>query len=304
MITQLVCKVCNRRTEVIEEVSFLQTKIRRKLKCGHSQIVQKLAVQSEEQILRESLKKIESLEGDKAFEHQIDAAIFTLLKANGRVCIFDEVGVGKTIETIISVLSRKDKMLPCIIVCKSVAKMNWLKHWVLWSQELGQIITGSTEKWHDIFPIHILSYEMLRRILDNGTDNNHKAIIERAKTIVIDESHLAKNDTAQRTVAIKKLCEGKPFVFALSGTQVENQAGGLFPIFNIICPDRFHNRDGFLHRYWEMYRDGWSWKIGRMIYPKKLKEDTEDFVIRRKMDDVLPNLPQVRKNNIFVELGD
>src|SRR3990167_1946338 len=304
MITQYTCPICNKRTEVLEETPFLSSKIRRKLKCGHSQIIEKVAVQFEEEKIKQWLENYESLEGEKPFQHQKDCVLFSLLTAQGRICIFDEVGVGKTIETILPISFQKKKMLPAIVVCKSVAKVNWMKHWLNCGETFSQVISNGSERWHEKYPVHIISYELLRRVTDNGAENNQKPILERAKTIVLDESHLIKNDVSGRTKTVKNLCEGKPFVFALSGTQVENTASELFPVFNIVRSDKFHNRDGFLHRYFEMYRDGWTWKPGRLLYPVQFKKDTEDFVIRRKMDDVLPNLPEVRKNNIFVELGD
>src|SRR3990167_11323976 len=304
MITDYNCPICNKKTEVVEETPFLSSKIRRKLKCGHSQIIEKVAAQFEEEKIKQWLENYESLEGEKPFQHQKDCVLFSLLTAQGRICIFDEVGVGKTIETILPISFQKKKMLPAIVVCKSVAKVNWMKHWLNWGETFSQVISNGSERWHEKYPVHIISYELLRRVTDNGAENNHQPILERAKTIVLDESHLIKNDVSGRTKAIKTLCKDKPFVFALSGTQIENVASELFPVFNIVRPDRYHNRDGFLHKYFEMYRDGWSWKVGRMNNVQGFKHDTEDFVIRRKMDEVLPNLPDVQKNNIFVELGN
>ena len=304
MITQLICPTCNKRTELLSEKMIGTGTISQKLKCGHNQFIKKLSKDSEEDTLKKACSEIISLEGDKLFQHQIDCTLFTLLKANGRICIFDEVGVGKTVETIIPIVLRKKEMLPALVICKSIAKMNWLKHWLSWGEVFSQIITSSKDRWFEKFPVHIISYEMLRRITEGKNGNNYKVVLDSKKTIIADESHLIKNDTSGRTKCIKKVCEGKKFVFMLSGTQVENVSSELFPVFNIVRPDRFHNRDRFLRDYWDVYRDGWSWKVGKLLYPENFKQDTEDFVIRRKMDDVLPNLPPVRRNNLFVELGD
>ena len=93
MITQFICPICQKRTEVLSETTFLSSKTRRKLKCGHSQIFEKIVVASEEDRIKEWLEKYESLEGEKPFLHQKEAVLFSLLTAQGRVCIFDEVGV-------------------------------------------------------------------------------------------------------------------------------------------------------------------------------------------------------------------
>jgi len=130
MITNFTCPICNKKTEVISETPFLSSKTRRKLKCGHSQIIEKVVVQSEEEKILAWLESYESLEGEKPFQHQKDCVLFSLITAQGRVCIFDEVGVGKTIETILPLAYRKKQMLPAIVVCKSVAKVNWMKHWL------------------------------------------------------------------------------------------------------------------------------------------------------------------------------
>src|SRR3990167_9566649 len=116
MITKFTCPICNKRTEVLSETERIGA----------------------------WLESYQSLEGETPFQHQKDCVLFSLLIAQGRVCIFDEVGVGKTIETILPISFQKKKMLPAIVVCKSVAKVNWMKHWLNWGETFSQVISKMT----------------------------------------------------------------------------------------------------------------------------------------------------------------
>lgn len=218
-----------------------------------------------------------------------------------------------TIQAIGALRFHKDKLLPSIVICKSIAKYNWLKEILNWlnGEVVPQIITTSSETWFEDFPVHIISYDMVRIHTslekdDSQTSRTKKVrpdvekIMNRAKSIIIDECHYIKNDVSQRTVALKQLCKNKPYIIALSGTPIKNNAGEYFPILNILHPEMFNNRASFLRIYCDSFWNGFTWKTGGLANPKDFKEKTKNFILRREMDDVLPDLPPVRRNNSFV----
>lgn len=300
MITQYHCPTCKKRTDVLEEKPILSSMISRRLKCGHSEIVKKLSSSTNGHSSLDNLTSFTSISGKKLFPYQIRGIKF-VEEANGRAGIFDEMGLGKTVQAIMAVREKQDRMLPCIVICKSIAKYNWMKHWLDWGELFSQVVTAINETWHEKFPIHIVSYELLRAA--DAENKSYQKIKERVKTVIIDETHLMKNDLAKRTKVVKKLAENAEYVIGLSGTPFKNQGGELFSILNTLRPDRFHNKERYLYNYWDVYRGGSGYHVGGLKYPERFKEDTKDFIIRRTMDEVLPDLPPIRRNHIFVELG-
>lgn len=310
MITILKCPTCNKTADVIESKLISNKLILEKYKCGHNKIIKVIEeVKSNKPLLK-------SLTGSETFPFQ-DIGINFAIKNGSRVLIADEMGLGKTIQAIGTIKLQREKLLPAIVICKSIAKYNWLREFLNWlnAGAIPQIIETSSDTWYESFPIHICSYDMIRIHLTSKKEERVRGkikkipldvekIFNRANCIVLDECHYIKNDTAQRTVAIKTLCKSKSHIIALSGTPIKNNAGEYFPVLNILHPGRFNNKTLFLTSYCDSMWNGYTYKTGGLKNPEYFKSKTEDFIIRREMADVLPDLPEVRRNNSFVIMSD
>lgn len=133
-------------------------------------------------------------------------------------------------------------------------------------------------------------------------------MIERCKTIIIDESHLIKNPESQRSKAVKVICSRVPHVIGMSGTLIKNNATELFQILNIVKPEKFWRFQSFCQNYvrFEYVKTaiGWSQKYTGLKDPESFKWMTRDYMIRRTTDEVLPELPKLFKQQKYVELDD
>ena len=321
MITKFNCKTCGKVTEVIGTEDTGNAKYKKELfKCGHFRIIKQQEVT--EVKIDENKALIQAMTGEETFKYQ-DIGIQFGEKANGSWLCADEMGLGKTIQALGYIKLHRKEALPCIIICKSIAKYNWFKETLRWINAgiIPQEIKASKDKWFATSQIHIVSYDIIRSFMTiekNMRDEDSdllpiepikkeirfdvKEVFDRAQTIIIDECHYLKNDVSQRTVAIKKLCKGKKHIIALSGTPIKNNASEYFPILNILRPQIFSNRANFLKKYCSSFWNGYTYKTGGLKNPEYFKERTKDFIIRREMSEVLPDLPSVRRNNSFVEL--
>lgn len=133
-------------------------------------------------------------------------------------------------------------------------------------------------------------------------------IISRAKTIILDESHLLKNPESQRSKAVVKLSSRIPHKMCMSGTLIKNNATEYFIPLNIIKPERYWRYSSFCMnnvRYENVKTAiGYGMKYTGLINPERFKEETKEFMIRRTTDEVLPELPKLFKKMHYVELDE
>ncbi len=218
---------------------------------------------------------------------------------NGRVLLADEMGLGKTIQAL-AYLELRPKIKPIIIVCPSIAKLNWAK-------EIKEGMSGSREieilygkKPHDIFCLDfiIINYDILSYWVDFLKELNPKIIIT-------DEAHLFKNNKTHRTKAIKKLAKGVPYFLALTGTPIESRPMEIFNAVNIVNPTVFPSFWSFAKRYCNAKHNGFGWDFTGASNTKELHEKlTKSIMIRRKKSEVLKDLPDKIKSFVPIELDN
>jgi len=140
-------------------------------------------------------------------------------------------------------------------------------------------------------------------------DENKEAwakIIDRTKTIILDEVHLIKNPESQRSKAIKGLVRGIPHVLPMSGTLMKNSASEYFVPLNLVRPEKYFRPSQFNQNYvrYEYVKSavGYSQKWTGLRNPEAFKEMTKDYMIRRTTDEVMPELPKLFKQQKYVEM--
>ncbi|MFS0635250.1 DEAD/DEAH box helicase [Mesobacillus foraminis] len=189
----------------------------------------------------------------------------------------DDMGLGKTLQSISFILSelseiRKQK-LPVLIVCPSSLTYNWLSELIKFAPDVqAAVIDGSKEERVKAqaqsggFDVVITSYPLLRRDIKWYESQCFH-------TVFFDEAQAFKNPGTQTAKAVKKIRAENSF--ALTGTPVENAVEELWSIFHIVFPELFLD----LKEYSQLT----SKNIARRIRP---------FLLRRRKEEVLPDLPE------------
>jgi len=202
-----------------------------------------------------------------------------LYKYNLGGILADDMGLGKTIETI-SFIKTENPKAPVLIVCPKSLIFNWINEFARFSDDIKTIaINGSISERKAIIDaidskklvVYLISYDSLRNEI-----NNLKNI--QFDTCILDEAQFIKNSLAKKTNAVKEIKANHRF--ALTGTPIENEIYDLWSIFDFLMPDYLFQLKTFTDKY-EASED----------YKDIVKLKVSPFILRRRKDDVLKNLP-------------
>ncbi len=224
--------------------------------------------------------------------------LYTIHKCDLGGILADEMGLGKSIQTIylFKKLLKEDKDSKFLIVCPTALVYNWWNEFQKFGKEIPvSLFVGNKCKRKSAIQkskasVFITSYGTLREDIEEYSKMNFKIC-------VIDEAQNIKNPLAKSTRAVKKIqAETK---LALTGTPLENSIAELWSIFDFIMPGFLSNLKKFNehYRFQEMNDDASKQlsNLSRLISP---------FILRRKKEDVLKELPPKIENNIYIDLGE
>ena len=263
-----------------------------KLKCGCSMFTKQLETIEAPDDLTSYLTK------DKPFEYQLETLDFIKF-AGGRVGIFHEQGLGKTICAALALRTHKIQMLPALAICKSNISHQWMKQFINWVDFNGLVqIIESSKDW--ILPgchLYVISYDLLRRM-----EPAKLAMFDVCQTVIIDECQHIKNVQSQRANNVRAICRDKKYVMALSGTPIKNHAGEYFSILNILKPERFPSQKNYEFKYVDTYYNGFKLSVGGLKNEKLFRQNTEDFIIRYEQKDVMPDLPDLIRDFRYLDI--
>src|SRR5262249_51943897 len=118
-----------------------------------------------------------------------------------RCFIADEQGLGKTVEALAAL--EADDAFPAVVVCPASLKLNWERESARWLPHRTRTLVTGKSGVPEAADITILNYEIV---------SAHRDALarRRAKALVLDESHLAKNPRAKRTQAGRPLPRRPP----------------------------------------------------------------------------------------------
>ena len=285
------CPTCDKIAIEVSRAVF-GDKIFVKLECGH-------LINKNNLVGVGSFADWTSKTGKKLFPYQIAGAEF-IVKAQGRCLIADEPGLGKTAQAISFLHHYRDIALPCLWIGKTTLKIQALKENYDWAGIIPQIIDKSGFYPLPNMGVYIISYDLLRRVKQDKLDALG------IKTVVFDEVQHIKNPDSTRTQEVRKIVNNVDFFIALSGTPWKNRGSEYFSVLNMIAPDKFPSYANFKNRWVDMVYDPSTgkYKEGGIRNIARFREYTQDIVIRRMREDVLPDLPKINRQVRYVELED
>ena len=298
---QQKCKYCGKILKVESEKyyeplgSYLRT-----YTCGHSDFIdkqQKIANLAEE-------SEYTSLDGTKALYDFQEEGVKFLEDSNYSSGLFDAMGLGKTPQALVAARNAGFKRI--IIIVPSAIIYQWAEEINTWLDDSAlavyPIIGGKTPIIPG-FRCYIISRDTLAR---NSTWK--KLVALNPDLIIVDECHSFNNSGSKRTGALVKLlkesaCEHK---ILLSGTPIKNRAGEYFQALNILAPDKFFNRASFVRTWlageWNgrttVYR-----RLRKVLIPR-FQELVSPFILRREKEEVLKDLPPLKRNFIKIVVSD
>ena len=204
-----------------------------------------------------------------------------------RALLADEMGTGKTVQTIIALkeqLAERDSSKgPILIVCPNSMTGTWKREFATWWDEAlaVEVLTGNItqrrkmldEVKNGTVDVLITNWEKLRlhsRLAPYGsvalkrcqvcepTAPGRQTNCEKCEkemndipwsAIVADEAHRMKNPRAKQTRALWWISRDVDIKYALTGTPIANRPDDLWSIMHFVAPEDWPSKGSFIDRY-------------------------------------------------------
>lgn len=195
----------------------------------------------------------------------------------------DDMGLGKTLQTISFLNSKITKESRVLILSPSSLIYNWKDEFSKFAPDLDVVVSYGLKPVRDAIisenhQVVITSYSSFRQDFEEYQTQSFDYLI-------LDEAQVMKNTQTKIAQSLRafevKNC------FALSGTPIENKLLEIWSIFQIVLPGLLPNKKEFLK-----------------LEPKQVARYIKPFVMRRRKEDVLPELPDLIEINYPNEMAD
>lgn len=205
----------------------------------------------------------------------------------------DDMGLGKTLQTL-SFLKHIKKDRPSLIVVPKSLIYNWKNEAEKFFPELKVFVYDGTIEWRKSKLEALKDYELVIASFDVASRDCEELSKVKFLYLVLDEAHNIKNRQTKRTTNIKKI--SSQYRLALTGTPLENSLEELWSIFDFVIPGYLGTFKKFNENYVkiEEHREHKMFELKNRIAP---------FMLRRKKEDVLKELPDKIENIVTVEMN-
>jgi len=211
--------------------------------------------------------------------------------------IGDQPGLGKTIEAL-AFCSLHPQVSPILVVTLASLKRNWYREVEKWLPGTSiQIIDQGKDLVDSDADVVIINYDLIWRA------KIEKQLLARKFQIVIfDEITYLKERSAKRTKAARKLGKAAEFTIGLSGTPILNRPIEFYTFLNMISPKQFSSQFQFGMRYCNGYHNGFGYTFKGASRVSELRQLIHPLMIRRRKDEVLTELPEKSRQNIYIDM--
>ena len=228
------------------------------------------------------------------------------LSSRSDALLADDMGLGKTIQ-VIGLINMRPDLKNVLIIPPASLKLNWkaeLERWLVRKTPVS-IVNGDFPILVGDSNIVIVNYEQVSK---------HRNAIDGVNwdLLVVDESHYLKTAKAQRTIAVLGRWSASPGdvvhpirarkrVF-LTGTPLLNRPKELWTTVKALDPGCLgRNYKDFHEKYCAGYKTQYGWQVDGASNLDELNALLRvRFMLRRKKEDVLSELPQKRRQLILL----
>ncbi|MBL6538443.1 DEAD/DEAH box helicase [Streptococcus suis] len=195
----------------------------------------------------------------------------------------DEMGLGKTLQTIAFLSTKKSIDGKVLILAPSSLIYNWQDEFHQFAPQMDLVVVnGSKDQRVSLLSeehhVYVTSYTAFRQDVDEYQNKSFRYLF-------LDEAQVMKNTQTKIAQLLRNFEVER--VFALSGTPIENRLSELWSIFQIVLPGLLPNKKEFSKLT--------ASAVSKLIQP---------FVLRRRKEDVLVELPDLIESKVISELTD
>src|SRR6185369_3681410 len=190
------------------------------------------------------------------YPYQVAGVKAIVKKFKHRALLADDMGLGKTPQALWSLCWLRQKLgrNPTVVaICPPTIKENWSNESWTYIKRRGEVLEGRKPPKDFVGKrggFYIINYDILGDVRKRSGTWIKKLKKLKPDIIIIDEVQKIKNPNAARTKATRELCRGVAHIIALGGTGgIENRPAEVFPILNILSPEKFPSFFTFAQRY-------------------------------------------------------
>jgi SNF2 family DNA or RNA helicase len=297
---------CGKPKQVISTYELDATYTVQRLACGHYDVVPTAVHIAHSE---------RNLTYDRLLPHQKQFVDFAE-SANLKVICGDQMGTGKTPQTLVLILENAAKFTNdfkgyCLIVVPTGSIYNWEEEAKKWfglatpdSMEhlmlTPQVIVDMKQKLTPFNKIVICPWSKM-----SSPPIKKQLLAHGIASIVVDEAHFFKDENSQRTQSLldylKVIGPNGPRVF-LSGTLIENRIMEIKVALHA-CDPQFWYSWSAVDRFCDHDSQGKALGISRYMHPQFIKV-TSKYMIRRKKEDLNLPLPNIEYHVEWVNPSD
>ncbi len=214
--------------------------------------------------------------------YQLFAAKFLVVQK--KMLLGDEMGLGKTLQAISAAahisagLKQQKKVARILVVVPASLLVNWEREITKFSKLSTHVAHGphrqsSSNAWNKSGGMLVTTYDSLKT-LD----------LETPAFVIVDEAHMVKNPSTQRTKAVVKQLNRAEYIMLMTGTPLENRLSEFAILMSYLNPSLVS-------------------KLSSETRPQQFKRKIAPYYLRRNQTDVLDELPEKVETLEWVELN-
>jgi len=208
-------------------------------------------------------------------------------------CLADDMGLGKTVQAL-ALMSVRAALGPQLVVAPASVCRNWVAEARKFTLGLRPLLFGEGDREKMIEAagagdLVIVTYDLMAREEALFTSRQWA-------TIILDEAQAIKNYQTNRSRVAMRLAGD--FKIIMTGTPVENHLGELWNLFHFINPGLLGDRESFRQRF------ALPIETGDGLAREQLQRLVRPFILRRRKDEVLDDLPEKTEIVLDVPLSE
>lgn len=203
-----------------------------------------------------------------------------------RILLGDEMGLGKTVQAIAVMVSQRNTGAHhFVVVCPASVLTNWCREIEKMSDLPVTRVHGPSrdqalQHWKENGGVAVTTYETTEYFILNEK--------YKFSTLVVDEAHYIKNNDAQRTKNVKKLCGHAENIMFMTGTALENKVSEMVSLMEVLSPLVARSVRG----------------MEFLSSAPEFREKVAPVYYRRRREDVLKELPELIENTDWCTMGN
>ena len=250
-------------------------------------------------------------EGTVLYPHQIASAMFMNEVRNTLLAL--DMGTGKSVSAI--AVCEMNKFEKVIVITPNSLKFNYHNEITKFTKSKAHIVNWKKNVYSiDESKYIIVNYDFFNSSNKKNAEKKWNDLgIKVIDAIILDECQKIKNSRTNIYLNYRRIFKesifrnNKRFSAYLSGSPMVNKAQELYTVLHEISPLDFKTKNYFLSYYCGMTYDlnsGYGWTVDESNTKfEELFHKISPFVYRKKIEDVIKDLPDKSYQKIILELN-